>query len=145
MGLFSDDGSYNEHTSIWKFYALIGEAAAKTGTHRLPVKHARSEQLTHYKGRVFDVATRIEPLLKGAGFHHIHVKMVKAPMGTWAADPKQKERGAYQQMASESGFEAIGIALLTRDMKMSAVEARALMDRARADLRNKKIHSYSKQ
>lgn len=71
--------------------------------------------------------------------------MVKAPMGTWAAEPKQKERGAYLQMASESGFEAIGIALLTRDGEMTAVEARVLMDSARADLRNKKIHSYSKQ
>lgn len=66
-------------------------------------------------------------------------------MGTWAAEPKQKERGAYLQMASESGFEAIGIALLTRDGEMTAVEARVLMDSARADLRNKKIHSYSKQ
>lgn len=66
-------------------------------------------------------------------------------MGTWPADPKQKERGAYQQMASESGFEAIGMALLTRDMRMLPTEARKLMDQSRADLRNKKIHSYAKQ
>lgn len=31
MGLFSDDGSYNEHTYIWKFYHLIGKAAEKNG------------------------------------------------------------------------------------------------------------------
>lgn len=97
------------------------------------------------KGRVFDVATNIEPLLEETGFNDIQMKMVKAPMGTWPVDPKQKERGAYLQMASETGFEAIGIALLTRDMKMSAVKARALMDGARADLRNRRIHSYSKQ
>lgn len=66
-------------------------------------------------------------------------------MGTWPADPKQKERGAYQQMASESGFEAIGMALLTRGMGMLPADARLLMDQSRADLRNKKIHSYSKQ
>lgn len=65
-------------------------------------------------------------------------------MGTWPADPKQKERGAYQQMASESGFEAIGMALLTRDLGMLPTDARKLMDQSRGDLRNKKIHSYSK-
>lgn len=41
MGLFSDDGSYDKHTAIWKFYALIGEAAKKNGTHRSPVKHVQ--------------------------------------------------------------------------------------------------------
>lgn len=97
------------------------------------------------KGRLFEVVGRIEPLLKDAGFHDINMKMIKAPMGTWAADRKQKERGAYLQMASESGFEAIGIALLTRDMKMDPKEARELIDNSRADIRNKKIHSYSKQ
>lgn len=33
MNLFSDDGSYNEHTAIWRFYALIAEAAGKSGMH----------------------------------------------------------------------------------------------------------------
>lgn len=31
MGLFSDDGSYNENTAIWKFYALVVEAAVESG------------------------------------------------------------------------------------------------------------------
>lgn len=66
-------------------------------------------------------------------------------MGTWPADPKLKELGAYLLLTTETAFEAFGMALFTRDMGMSVAEATEIVKGAERDCRNRKIHSYSRQ
>lgn len=70
---------------------------------------------------------------------------MKVPFGTWPADHKQKEMGAYLYMTAEKGFEAFGVALLTRVLGMDIKEVDELIAQAKKDSKNRKIHSYSFQ
>lgn len=83
--------------------------------------------------------------LKEAGFVDIHHEPMKIPYGTWPADPKQKEMGAYLLLTAESGFEAFGYGLLTRVMGMSIEEVEELTRLARTASQSRKLHSYSLQ
>lgn len=87
----------------------------------------------------------MRPFIEDAGFENIDDRMLKLPLGTWPADKAQKELGAYFMLTTQSGFEAFGMALLTRQLGMSPEEVRVLVDGAKKDARNRSIHSYGKQ
>lgn len=87
----------------------------------------------------------MKSLLENAGFINIHYEMVKLPVGTWPADPKQKEKGAYVLLNAETAYDAIGTALFTRELGMTPEEAGKITGGAEKDARNRRIHSYSKQ
>lgn len=80
-----------------------------------------------------------------AGFDDVHYEMKKCPFGTWPADPKQKEIGAFCLLTAENAFEAFSLALLTRVLEMPIEEVQKLIEGTKKDSRNRKIHSYSKQ
>jgi len=48
-------------------------------------------------------------------------------------------------LVTESGFEAIGLALLTRTLGMKVSEAEELIAGAKKESHSKKIHSYNPQ
>ena len=54
-------------------------------------------------GMVFDIAPRIETLLKRVGFVNIVVKIIKANIGTWGKGRREKEIGAWNQLRCEEG------------------------------------------
>lgn len=87
----------------------------------------------------------MEPILERAGYTELTHKTMKVPFGTWPADPKQKEMGAYLYMTAEKGFEAFGLALLTRVLEMDLKEAQELITQAKKESKSRKIHSYSFQ
>ena len=70
---------------------------------------------------------------------------VKVPLGTWPADKKQKDLGAFMLLTTEHAFEAFGMALFTRTLGMGAPEAKELIAEAKKESRSKKIHSYTIQ
>jgi len=70
---------------------------------------------------------------------------MKIPLGTWPADQKQKDIGAFTLLTTEHGFESFGMALFTRTLGMEAPEAVELIEGAKKESRSKKIHSYSLQ
>lgn len=85
------------------------------------------------------------PILEAAGFEDVHYEMKKCPFGTWPADPKQKEIGAFFLLTGENAFESLGLALLTRVMGMPVDEVKVLVERAKKDAKSRKIHCYAKQ
>jgi len=69
----------------------------------------------------------------------------KLPVGTWPADKKQKDIGAFALLAMEHAFESFGMALFTRTLGMEALESMGLIEGAKKESYSKKIHSYAIQ
>ena len=67
---------------------------------------------------------------------------MKIPIGTWPADKKQKDMGAFMLLATEDGFEAWGMAPFTRTLGMDVPEAKEFITKAKKESLSKKIHSY---
>ena len=70
---------------------------------------------------------------------------MKLPLGTWAADKKQKDIGAFALLAVEHGYESFGMAFFTRILGMEVPEAKELIAGAKKESRSKRIHSYAIQ
>ena len=124
FNLLCDDDTFNPETSMWRYYELINEAAEKFGRPLTP-KHP------------------FRQIVAEAGFANLQEKVFKLPLGTWPADPKQKELGRWFQLVGESGFEAHGLALLTRVLGMEVAKVKALIDGCRAEMRSRKVHGYA--
>jgi hypothetical protein len=85
-------------------------------------------------------------MLEDAGFEDIHYETFKIPLGTWPADKKLKEKGAYLLLNAETAaFDAFGTGLFTRELGMTLEEANEIIEGAGRDARNRKIHSYNVQ
>lgn len=98
------------------------------------------------KGRAFTSSIgNFKPILESTGYEDIHYEIYKIPVGTWPADKRQKEMGAYLLLNAETGFDAIGTALFTRELGMDKDKAREIVDGAWRDVKNRKIHTYSTQ
>jgi len=70
---------------------------------------------------------------------------MKISLGTWSADKKQKEMGAFLLLTTENAFEAFGMALLTRTLGMETQDTEELIRGAKKESRSRKIHSYFTQ
>ncbi|KAK2782269.1 hypothetical protein FQN51_004660 [Onygenales sp. PD_10] len=79
--------------------------------------------------------------LEAAGFTNIATKAIKVPLGTWPKDPNLKKIGALSLLQHLEGIEGIAIAPLTK-IGWSPEEIQALLTKARADLHDRKVHSY---
>ncbi|KAH0610723.1 uncharacterized protein H6S33_011150 [Morchella sextelata] len=124
MAIFSDDGTVTPDLQYFQFYEFVGEAAIKTG-------------------RDYQLAAKLEPLLKRSGFTNIVHKEIKVPTGMWPRDKKQKEIGAYLLLSVESGFEAFGMKPFTEVLNMTEDEAKQFCEKVLTQARNKLIHGYS--
>jgi len=87
----------------------------------------------------------LDKIILDAGFDKVNHEEIKLPIGTWPADKKQKDIGAFALLAIEHAFEAFGMALFTRTLGMEASEAKELIEGADRESRSKKIHSYATQ
>jgi SAM-dependent methyltransferase len=123
FNMASDDNTYTKESSLWKYYELVNKASAK-------------------RGQPLTLDTPLIDLLSKTDFEEIECTPLKLATGTWAADPRQKELGRWSELIAKTGFEAYGLALLSREMGMNTEEIRELVDEARKDLCNKKIHTY---
>ena len=68
---------------------------------------------------------------------------MKISIGTWPADKKQKDIGAFMLLATEHGFESFGMAFFTRILGMEVPEAKELIAGTKKESRSENIHSYS--
>jgi len=123
--LYSDDDSIPKGSSLDRYYILVNEAANKSGGE-------------------FRLAANLDPFLKEAGFVGIHHEVRKLALGTWAADKKQKEIGAYMMLTVEDAFESYGMALLTRVLEMPVPEVEELIRVAKEQAKSRQIHGYVK-
>ena len=102
-------------------------------------------RLTEHKGQEFKVAASLDKFILDAGFDRVNHEEMKLSLGTWAADKKQKDIGAFSLLATEHGFESFGMAFFTRVLGMEVPKARELIAGAKKESRSKNIHSYSTQ
>ncbi|KAI5841986.1 S-adenosyl-L-methionine-dependent methyltransferase [Morchella snyderi] len=124
MAIFSDDGTVTPDLQYFKFYEFVAQAAIKTG-------------------RDYQLAAKLEPLLKRSGFTNIVHKVIKCPTGMWPREKKQKEIGAYLLLSVESGFEAFGMKPFTEVLNMTEEEAKEFCGQVLSQARDKLIHGYS--
>jgi hypothetical protein len=120
----SDDGTA-VGSALERYYRLLDEAAKKAG------------------GSIY-METPLKKLLPGAGFVNYDETILRLPLGPWPKDKKLKEIGKWFQLSAESGFEAYGLALFTRVLGMDLEEFQRLVADCKAEVRGKRVHSYTK-
>lgn len=124
--VMSDDGTLPAEGNLRRFYALLNEAAEKIG-------------------QEFKIAASLDEHILESGFEKVNHEEMKISLGTWPADEKQKEMGAFLLLTTENAFEAHGMALLTRTLEMGTPEVEELIAGAKKESRSRKIHSYFTQ
>lgn len=147
--LSSDDGSFKETSFLWRYLLLVNEAAIKLGVYfnsfRTLVNSKAYISSHHGTGRGFHIPARMEEFINEAGFVNMQHQKMRVPFGTWPADSREREVGAFQLLAAESAFEAYGYGLLTRSLGMDIEEVKELIRLARTESRSRKVHSYTWQ
>ncbi|KAF8473402.1 S-adenosyl-L-methionine-dependent methyltransferase [Kalaharituber pfeilii] len=124
--LYSDDGTYEESAQS-KFWELFCAALTK-------------------QGKDTEVAERLEDMVKShGGFVDVTAVNLKLPWGTWAKGKRLKELGRWVNIILESGLEAYGMALFTRELGKSHDESAALFTEIKQELKERKVHSYQFQ
>ncbi|RPA94716.1 S-adenosyl-L-methionine-dependent methyltransferase [Choiromyces venosus 120613-1] len=126
FSLKSDDGTLPVKSNLFRFYELVNEAADKLG-------------------QEFKIAASLDRYILDAGFEKVNHEEMKLPLGTWPAEKKLKEMGAFLLLTTGNAFEAFGMALLTRTLGMSIPAVEELITSAKKESHSKKIHSYSHQ
>ncbi|TGZ76702.1 S-adenosyl-L-methionine-dependent methyltransferase [Ascodesmis nigricans] len=116
--IHSKDGTMTDDTAIGKYMKIATEAYEKLGI-------------------VFPRASMMKECMEKAGFVDIVAKTLHIPWGPWPKNKKLKELGAYFAL---TGFEAYGLAAMTRGLGMDEVEAKKICHDAYNDLANRNIH-----
>lgn len=147
MSIYSDDGTTNDKSmALHRYYDLVSLAAVKNGLSNCPFSfRVEKRGFNSGSGRDFSLVTKLMPMLEETGFVNGSHQIFKVPLGTWPADKKQKEIGAYVLLSGESGFEAFGIDLFTNVLEMSPDESAKLIADCIQLARSRNIHSYSLQ
>ncbi|CRK37333.1 Secondary metabolism regulator LAE1 like protein [Verticillium longisporum] len=123
--IYSDDGSLSP-TSAWNDY---GGFFIKAG-----------EKL----GRTFNIIMDKvnHGWMKDAGFVNVDELRLKLPMGAWPADPKLKEVGKYNLVATEQGLEGFMLYILTNVHQWDIVQAQTYIAAVRSELKKRSNHAY---
>jgi hypothetical protein len=110
-------------TALYRFYELVDQASCKAG-------------------RFLTLEQPFAELLQGAGFAVMDNTKLKLPLGSWPADKKFKELGLWWGVVARTGFEAYGLALLTRALGMEVDEVKKLTGQCEAEVMGRKVHAY---
>ncbi|KAI9046043.1 class I SAM-dependent methyltransferase [Aspergillus affinis] len=119
-----DDDTIQQAKSLKECTRLVKEASARMG-------------------RLMGTATEHIQRLSNAGFVNIREDVYKMPMSPWPKDPKLKELGRYYQVNMLESLDAYSLALLTRVLHWPVEEVRVLLNGARSELLDRRIHTYA--
>ncbi|KAL2215550.1 S-adenosyl-L-methionine-dependent methyltransferase [Thermoascus aurantiacus ATCC 26904] len=118
---YSEDNSITSDNHVIKMLELLSEACDKVGRPLGP-----------------------GPFLKGwvedAGFTNIDHKVFKAPVGTWAKDPRLKEVGAFLALNFIEGVEAFTAVPFIDVLGWSKEEVTVLNAKVRQDAKKRECH-----
>ena len=84
----------------------------------------------------------LEAWVRAAGFVDVQVKVYVIPFGTWAADKKLKQVGAWNYLQTTEGLESFFMAVFTRMLNYKKEEVDVMCAQVRSDLKNPKFHSF---
>ncbi|EPS44118.1 hypothetical protein H072_1866 [Dactylellina haptotyla CBS 200.50] len=87
-------------------------------------------------------APKYKDYIVDAGYVEIHEDVMKLPNSGWPKNKWLKEAGQYHLPALLDGLEPLSIHLLTTVGGMSLEETQALFAKARANVKDKSIHTY---
>lgn len=123
----SDDGTVHDRTAMGQFGKFFVEGGKAMGRSMTVVEDGVQRRA-----------------IEEAGFRDINEQNYKNPLGTWPQDPKQKEIGAFQQVAVERDTEGsmvlvAGLAGWTPD------EVRVFIGHLHREFSDPNIHGYYHQ
>ncbi|RPA90693.1 S-adenosyl-L-methionine-dependent methyltransferase [Choiromyces venosus 120613-1] len=93
-------------------------------------------------GRIFQVASTIEGLLKAAGFVDVTVRKELWPLGPWPKDERMKEIGRLTKPGLRSAFHAFASALLTRVLGWTDIQVKELCQEATQEINDGSSQLY---
>jgi SAM-dependent methyltransferase len=96
-------------------------------------------------GRTFFVTDKGQngEWMKQGGFPGpVNEREFQLPLGTWPAERKWKEVGAFNLLSCEQGLEGYGLYLGTQVLGWSLEEMQVLFAKMRLDMKNRKYHAY---
>jgi hypothetical protein len=123
-GVFSDDDTIPENSSIVRYLECWNRASAILGIHT-----PNDKDLQKYA--------------EDAGFGNIEVFVFNEPLSPWPRDQYLKKIGEYMLINNETAFMSYGLAMFTRLLGMSVEEATDICMKAVVDSKNPKIHMYT--
>lgn len=123
VNMESDDGSLKPGDPLVQFGNLFVQAGQITG-------------------QTFTIIDSMKQGIQDAGFVNIHEQVWKVPLGTWAADPKQRELGYWTLYGFETGLEGYALATMIRVLGWSAAEVQVFLAKLRANVRDRNVHSW---
>jgi len=93
-------------------------------------------------GKSFDIATKTKGWIQDAGFVNVKETILPVPVGVWPRDKRMKEIGQANLINMLEGLEGFSMAVYTRILGWSAEDVNDLLGQVRADMKNRKYHSY---
>ncbi|KAF2969657.1 hypothetical protein GQX73_g3949 [Xylaria multiplex] len=124
----SDDGTVPYGSALDQWGRVFSEAGKKFGRTFRPVEE--------------DIQVKA---MQAAGFVDIKVYNMKTTLGSWAADPKQKEIGQYARLALEQDVEGFIMYMWTTVLGWTREEITVYAAHLRRELRSPNFHAYYPQ
>ncbi|KAJ9150724.1 Methyltransferase domain-containing protein [Pleurostoma richardsiae] len=124
----SDDGTVAEDSAMGQWSKLWVEAGRKMSQTFQVVEH--------------DIQRKS---MEAAGFVDIQEKLFKVPIGSWPADPKQKEIGQFVQLFLEEDLEGHLTFISNVILGWSAQQILVFAALLRREMRSNKSHAYYHQ
>jgi hypothetical protein len=119
---YSPDGSLKEDSAMYKMNREFIKAVYDTG------------------GADPCPGPKLEKWVSDAGFEEIKVWKYPSPFGTWPADKRMKEIGAWNYLQVSEGLEGLIYYVFTKILNLSKDEVDVAAARFRSELRNPRIH-----
>jgi cyclopropane fatty-acyl-phospholipid synthase-like methyltransferase len=124
LKLMSDDDTIPANSSFLQWTHLWNEGIANLGaTGRCDPEKLKSQ-------------------MSEAGFINVKILNFKMPIGVWPKDPQLKEAGLCQYFALSDGLHGMSAKVFNKGLGWSLEELEVLIAKARAELKDTKIHSY---
>ncbi|KAI9886813.1 MAG: nucleolar complex protein 14 [Watsoniomyces obsoletus] len=120
----TDDNSFPKDSAMLEWTKNLNDAAVKFG-------------------KVMNVAPLVKGYIQDAGFVNVKETIRKVPMSPWAKDPKLKQQGRYNQLATLDSLQAYSLRLFTTVLGWPAVRAEMLIANVRKELMDPSVHMYS--
>ena len=119
---YSDDGSFKEGQSLYKYINIFNDAAKGFGRDSMP-------------------GPQLEGWMKDAGFVNVVHERFRLPIGPWPKDKQMKTIGAWNLVQLEDGLEGFTLRLFTQHLGWTKPEVDVMLAKVRKDLRDPRIHA----
>ncbi|KAJ6260120.1 hypothetical protein Dda_4341 [Drechslerella dactyloides] len=121
--ILCDDGSVPDDCALMQWVKIMQDACESSGA-------------------TFRVAGHMREWCEKAGFTEITEQAFKVPIGPWPRDKQDKLVGSFNLANMLQAVEGFSMHLLTRYGNKNPNEVYELIEKVRADMKNKKLHSY---